>query len=279
MTIHISNLAELNGSRAYRVDPQGEIDVPMVGSLHVAGQSLTEVRAEVVTSLKQYVYQPEVSVDVSQFGSQPISILGAVNEPGVHQLEGQKTLLEVLALAKGLRADANENAHITRQAEWGPIPVANSRLDLAGRFYTADINLKSLIEAKDPETNVLIKPDDVITVPVADLVYVVGAVTRPGGFPLNQRRDISVLQALSLAGGLSKEASARKARIIRPTGESNPLEIPINVQAILQGKLKDSDLTASDILFIPDNTAKTVMGKIGEAALQAATGAAVYRPW
>ncbi len=226
IAVNVSNVNELNGRRTYRVDPQGNVDMPMVGTLHVSGQAVTEIRAEIVVSLKAYVYEPQVSVEISQFGSQAVSILGAVNEPGVHQLEGRKSLLEVLAMAKGLRADASNDVHITRQAQRGGIPVPNARLDESRGFYTANINIKSLIEAKDPQSNISIQPDDVVTVSLADLVYVVGAVTRPGGFPLNQRRDISALQALSLAGGFSEKASAKKARIIRPTGDKDPQEIP-----------------------------------------------------
>ena len=279
MTINVSNLPELSGGRIYRVDPQGNFDMPVVGSLHAAGQSLTEVRTAIAEALKQYVYHPDVSLGVSQFRSQPVSIIGAVNESGVHQLEGKKTLLEVIAMAKGLRSDAGDSLHITRELSRGSIPLANSRLDAAGRFYTADVNLAALIDGKSPENNIPVESDDVVSIPPADLVYVIGAVTRPGGFVLSQRKNMSVLQALSLAGGLSKNASAKNARILRPTGQIKPVEILLNVNSILRGKSEDLKLNASDILFIPDSAAKTALGKVAETALQAATGAAVYRPW
>ncbi|HTF71440.1 MAG TPA: polysaccharide biosynthesis/export family protein [Edaphobacter sp.] len=279
VTINVSNLPELSGGRIYRVDPQGNFDMPVVGSLHAAGQSLTEVRTAIAEALKQYVYHPDVSLGVSQFRSQPVSIIGAVNESGVHQLEGKKTLLEVIAMAKGLRSDAGDSLHITRELSRGSIPLANSRLDAAGRFYTADVNLAALIDGKSPENNIPVESDDVVSIPPADLVYVIGAVTRPGGFVLSQRKNMSVLQALSLAGGLSKNASAKNARILRPTGQIKPVEILLNVNSILRGKSEDLKLNASDILFIPDSAAKTALGKVAETALQAATGAAVYRPW
>ena len=279
LTIHVSNIAELNGSRAYRVDPQGDLDIPLVGRFHVGGRSLVQVKSDMETSLKEYVYVPDVSLELSQFRSQPVSILGAVGEPGVHQLEGQKTLLEVLSMAKGLRTDAGDSLYLTRTLTSGPIPISRSHLDPAGKFFTAEVNLKALLDAKTPENNIVVKPNDVITVPIAELIYVVGAVARPGGFVLNQRKNMSVLQALSLAGGLAKAASAQKARILHPASESKPMQTALNVKDILRGKSDDIKLNASDILFIPDSATKAALGKVTEAALQAATGAAIYRPW
>jgi polysaccharide export outer membrane protein len=279
VNVYVSNVAELNGGRNYRIDPQGDIDIPLAGRLRAAGRTVAETKADIIERLKQYVYEPQVSVDVQAFRSQPVSVIGAVNEPGVHQLEGQKTLLEVLSMAKGLRSDASDSVHVTRRLEWGTIPLADAHLDTSGKFYVANLNLKGLIDGRNPGENIQVKPNDVISIPTADLVYVVGAVNRPGGFVLNERKSMSVLQALSLAGGLSKEAAAQKSRILRSNGSDKPLEVPLNVKDILKGKSNDLGLRGSDILFIPDSTAKTVMSKVAEAALQAATGAAIYRPW
>jgi polysaccharide biosynthesis/export protein len=279
VNVYVSNVAELTVARTYRVDPQGDVDIPLAGRLRAGGRTVAETKADIIERLKQYVYEPQISVDVQTFRSQPVSIIGAVNEPGVHQLEGQKMLLEVLSMAKGLRSDASDRLHITRRAQWGAIPLADARLDGSGKFYVADLNLKGLIDGRMPGENIQVKPNDVISIPTADLVYVIGAVNRPGGFILNERKSMSVLQALSLAGGLSKEAAAKKSRILRSNGTSKPLEVPLNVKDILAGKSNDLGLQGSDILFVPDNTVKTIGGKIAEAALQAAIGAAIYRPW
>lgn len=279
VNVYVSNVAELNISRSYRVDPQGDVDIPLAGRLRASGRTIAETKTDIVEKLKQYVYEPQVSVDVQAFRSQPVSIIGAVNEPGVHQLEGEKSLLEVLSMAKGLRPDASDTVHITRKLQWGAIPVPDARLDTSGNFWVADLNLKGLVDGRSPGENIQVKPNDVISVPTADLVYVIGAVNRPGGFVLNERKSMSALQALSLAGGLSKEAAAQKSRILRSNGSSKPLEVPLNVKDLLKGKSNDLSLRGSDILFIPDSTTKMVMGKVAEAALQAATGAAIYRPW
>jgi polysaccharide biosynthesis/export protein len=279
IVLYVSNIAELSNSRAYRLDPQGNIDVPLAGRLVLSGLTLPEAKSAIVQKLKDYAYEPQVSVDIQAFRSQPVSILGAVTEPGVHQLEGQKSLLEVLSMAKGIRSDAGDSLHITRKSEWGAIPLPDSKLDSSGKFYTSDIGLKGLMSGKNPIENISVRPNDVISVPTAELVYVIGAVNRPGGFVLNERKSMSVLQALSLAGGLAKDASAKKGCILRSNGTSKPSEERLNISEVLKGKFDDLNLKGNDILFVPDSTAKNVMGKVAEAALQAATGAAIYRPW
>ena len=279
INVYVSDVAELATSRTFRIDPDGQIDVPLAGRVQASGRTVSETKAEIVAKLKQYVYEPQVSVDVQAFRSQPVSVIGAVNEPGVHQLEGQKSLLEVISMAKGLRSDASDTVHITRKATSGPIPIASAHLDTSGEFYVADVDLKSLVDGRNPKENIQVKANDVVSVRTADLVYVIGAVNRPGGFVLNERKSMSVLQALSLAGGLSKEAAAQRSRILRANGTNKPTEVPLNVKNILNGKSGDLGLNGSDILFVPDSTSKTVVGKVAEAALQAATGAAIYRPW
>ena len=236
ISVYVSNIAELTVSRSYRVDPQGDIDIPLVGSLHVSGRSVREAKSDIIERLKQYVYDPQVSLDIQAFRSQPVSVIGAVIEPGVHQLEGQKTLLEVLSMAKGLRADASDKVHVIRMLEWGPIPLAGSHPDSTGKFYIADLDSKSLVDGRTPGENIQMKPNDVVSVPTADLVYVIGAVNRPGGFVLNERKSMSVLQALSLAGGLSKEAAAQKSRVLRSDGLNKPVGVRIERQRYFAGK-------------------------------------------
>src|SRR5205823_3939411 len=117
----------------------------------------------------------------------------------------------------------------------------------------AELNLRSVMAAKNPSENIQVLSEDVISVPKADLVYVVGAVTRPGGFVLSEKEHISVLQAISLAEGLTRVAAGKKARILREDGTvaGNRTETIIDVDRILSGQAKDVSLLANDILFIP----------------------------
>jgi protein involved in polysaccharide export with SLBB domain len=185
-----------------RIDPAGYVDLPVLGRIRAAGLSLSQFKEALLASLAKEVLKPQVSVEIAEFGSQPVSVMGAVNTPGVHQLRSRKTLAEVLSMAGGLRSDAGAVIKITRLASWGPIPLPGATLDPTGRYNVAEVGVKDFLSAKDPAQNILIRPNDVLAVPAAEMVYVIGAVRKPGGFGLTERDGISALHALSMAEGL-----------------------------------------------------------------------------
>lgn len=261
-----------------RIDPKGNINLPMVGRLHVAGLTAEQLENFLKDRLKKYIQDPEVFVYLSELRSQPISVLGAVNSPGVHQLEGHKTLFEVLSLAGGLRQDAGYSVKITRRLRWGRIPLANAKEDPSAQFSIASVNVKSIMDATKPEDNIEIKPDDVISVPKGDIVYVIGAVHKSGGFVLGENENLSALQILSLAEGFDRFADSQHAKIMRPVpGTSDRTEIPVDLKKLMAGKATDVPLKADDILFIPTSGRKAATVRGIEAALQIGTGLAIYR--
>ena len=178
---------------------------------------------------------------MTEFRSQPVSVFGAVGTPGVIQLRGRKTLYEVIAMAGGLRETAGSSITVTRRRENGEVPLPGSKVDPTGQFSTAELNVQEILAGKNPAENIEIKPNDVISVSEADsnMIYVVGDVEHSGGFTLGGRRTISVLMALSMAGGLGRTAKPDKARIIRSIpGEPKPREVAVNLSQILKGKLE-----------------------------------------
>ena len=266
-----------------RVDPKGNVNLPLIGRLHIAGLTTDQTESFIKDRLTKYLVDPEVFVYLVELRSQPISVLGAVNQPGVHQLEGHKTLFEVLSLAGGLRQDAGYSVKITRLAKWGKIPLPSGKQDATGQYYIASVNVKSIMDASNPESNIEIKPDDVISVPKGDIVYVIGAVRKPGGFVLGENETLSALQILSLAEGLDQFAGANKARIMRPvSGGSQRTEIPVNLKALMAGKGNDVALRANDILFVPSSGRKAATVRALETALgtagQIGAGIAIYHP-
>lgn len=270
-------LTELAANKPTRIDGDGYIGVPLVGRVHVSGMTVQQAERELNKVLSAYVLHPHVAVSVPEVRSQPVSILGAVNAPGVHQVRGQKTLLEMLALAGGVRPDAGYSIRITRQLEWGCIPLPNAQLDPSGQFTVAEVNLKKITEAQDPEDNIQILPHDIVSVPKAEMVYVIGEVKHAGGFVLGEHKSISLLQALSLAEGLNATADAGHAHILRSkSNDDQREEIAVNVKDVLRGKRPDVPLSGEDILFIPTNTGKKVALRGIEAAIQAGT-IAVWR--
>ncbi len=270
-------LTEL-ANKPVRVDSDGNIEVPLGGRVHVAGLTAQQTEQEVNKVLSKYIRQPQIVVSIAEVRSQPVSIIGAVNTPGVHQVQGHKTLLEMLALAGGIRQDAGYSVRITRQLEWGCIPLPKAGLDVSGQFSVAELDLKKIMEAKNPEENIQILPHDVISVPKAEMVYVTGDVKRSGGFVLGEHQSISVLQAISLAEGLNVGADARHARILRLKRDADQREeLTVDVKDVLNGKKPDVPLQGDDILFVPGSTGKKAALRALEAAVQTGTGLAIWR--
>lgn len=266
------------GAKPIRIDSEGDIQAPLVGKIHVAGKNVQDVEKELNQALSKYIRDPQVVVNVAEVRSQPVSILGAVNTPGVHQVLGRQTLMEMLSLAGGIRQDAGYSVRITRQVEWGCIPLPGAKLDTSGKFSVAEVDLKKIMEAKDPAENIQIFPHDVISVPKAEMVYVIGEVRRSGGFVLGEHQSISVLQALSMAEGLNTTADTRHSRILRLNHDADQREeLPVDVKDLLAGKRKDVNLQADDILFIPGSTGKKVALRTLETAIQTGTGLAIWR--
>jgi len=277
ITVRVLDVDDI-GSTPIRIDPEGYIRLPYVGRTRAAGLTVEGLQAELAARLKTYIHEPDVTVALTEFRSQPVSVLGAVRNPGIHQLQGQKTLAEILSLAGGLDTAAGPTVKITRRLEWGRIPLRNAWDDSTGQFSVAQVSVKAILEARNPEQNILILPHDVISVPRAEMIYVAGEVARAGGFVLNERESMSVLEALALAGGADHYASPQHSRILRrsSTGEDRT-EIPVDLRKVLDGKAEDIALRPDDILFVPNSTPKRAAIRAIEAAVQAGTGVAIWR--
>jgi len=274
--------AEEFSDKPVRVDSEGYIALPMVGRLRAAGLTVEQLKAELVTRLKTYLNQPEVTVSIAEVHSQPVSVIGSVSNPGVFQLDGNKTLVELLSMAGGLRADAGHMVKITRKREWGPIPLPGAAMDATGDFTVGEVKLKAVMEARNPEQNILMKPEDIVSVPRAEVVYALGAVPRPGGFVLNDQESLSVLQVLSLAGGLERTAAAKDSKILRLNpGAPKRTEIAVDLKKIFAGDAIDMSLKPDDILFVPNSGSKRAALRTLEAIMSMGTSmgtaAVIYR--
>jgi polysaccharide biosynthesis/export protein len=264
--------------RPQQIDSQGYLNVPLAGRFHVVGMRVDELERELNKRLKVYIKEPNVAVSIQEYRSQPVTVVGAVNRAGVEQLQGQKTLLEVISMAEGLRQDAGFSAKVTRRLEFGEIPLPNAQVDTTERFSVAEVDLEALLAGKKPEQNIVMMPNDVVSIPRAHMVYVIGAVERSGGFALAEQSDISALQALALAGGLVTTAAPNRAKILRQTeNENGRVEIALNLKDILTGKEPDVALGGEDILFVPQSGAKQVGLALGRALVQAGTSIAIWR--
>jgi polysaccharide export outer membrane protein len=276
LTLSVPDLEEIS-NKPVRIDIRGDITLPVLGRVHAAGLTTEQLAFDIVARLKRVLRDPEVVVSVVEFRSQPVSVLGSVNTPGVHQLEGHKTLYEVLSGAGGLRPDAGNTVTVTRSLKWGPIPLANAQDDSTGQYSVASVSSRSIMLGENPADNIAIRPDDVITVSKADLVYVIGSVKKPGGFVLGQNETISALQVLALAEGLNATAASDRAKIMRVVpGSPTRQEIPINLKKLLAGRSDDLPLQHDDILFVPNSTSKSLLIRGTETAISIGSGIAIY---
>ncbi len=302
LNITVFEAPEMNST--VRVSASGEISLPLLGAVHTAGLSPRELESVLQTQLRRtYMKDPHVGVFVQELQSHPVSVVGAVKMPGVFQIRGTKTVIEVLAMAQGLADDAGDTVVIMRGAAYaesgGPhgsgfVLTGSAREPQPGESVAEsdrsqpaaqkkngeieEINLKKLLESDDPELNVQVHPGDIVKVPRAGIVYVVGEVQKPGGFVLQNNENISVLQALALAEGTTHTSAISRARIIRTdpaTGKRT--EIPVNLGKILSGRAPDSYLQPKDIVFVPNSAAKSVLYRGSVAALQEAAGVAIYK--
>jgi polysaccharide export outer membrane protein len=274
VTVRCQNADEFPAS-PIRVDSDGQVTLPFVGRVKLAGLTVDGAEKLLTARLSEFIRHPEVALNVTESHSQPVSVFGAVNYPGAYQLEGRKTLTEILAMAGGLRKDSGRVVKLTRRVEWGPIPLRSALPDATGVFSVAEIDTEELVRASAPAVNVEIRPFDVISVPQAELVYVVGQVRKPGGFIMTGRENFTVLQAISMAEGLDRTAAPKKARILRKSA-SGHIEINVNIESILSGRAQDVPLSAEDVLFIPNNAARSAGMKTLDTIIQLSTGVVIY---
>jgi polysaccharide export outer membrane protein len=260
-----------------QVDNNGSVTLPMIGLVHAAGLTVEQFQANLVTAYKKYFKDPQVTVQVNEFHSQPVSVAGNVNTPGVVQLRGNRNLMEVISMAGGLRPEAGDQALITRNLSEGTIPVSGAFTDPTGKYSVAHINIREVMSGKDPVGNIVMKPHDVVTIPRARMIYVLGNVTKPGGFVLTDNESMSISKAIALAGGWDKTASLSGARVLRASGGAEREQIPLNVKKILENKAPDVEMRPDDILYIPNSNSKT-FGAMGLAsAIGVGTGIAIWR--
>jgi len=278
IVVRVLNAEEIN-DKPVLVDMGGFIRLPVVGRVKVGGLTVSQVESQLASQLKSYLLHPDVSVAIAEYHSQPVSVIGSVKNPGVQQVQGRKSLVEMLSLVGGLEPTAGPTLKITRKLENGRIPLPDAKDDLTGGFSVAELNVKSLLEAKRPEENILILPHDVISIPRAETVYVMGQVQKAGGFVLTDRTSMTVLQAISMAGGFDKTAKPQNSVILRRAGDGdNPrTEVAVDLRKILDRKAPDVPMQPEDILYVPDNIPKKAALRGLEAAIQLGTGIAVFR--
>lgn len=229
-----------------RVSSQGYIKFPLVGSIRVSGLTVSELEDELARQLGKYLEEPAVSVFVKEYRSQQITVMGAVKNPQVYSVSGQKYLLDMLSMAGGLTREAKNLCYIQKIYEADPSGVMHGE--------TIVVNLDKLLMEGYADLNVPLFSGDIIHVPENDVFFVDGAVESPGSF--HMKGSITLTQALSMAKGLKYEAVRGGIRIYRDNGGPEREVRIVDYDAILAGDSPDMLIEDRDIIIVPKSGVK-----------------------
>jgi polysaccharide export outer membrane protein len=278
LSIDVFDVPELS-KLVVRVANDGSISVPLLGQVHAGGLTIRQLREELQSGWgKTYLQNPQVTLFVNEFHARPVSVIGAVDKPGLYYLTGPRTLIEVLALAGGLAKVGTAPGRtlvVTRKDGFEDLQPCEGMREVAPD--KAEINIPKLLYSRDSALDIPIKPFDTISVSKADIVYVVGDVKRNGGFVLQDQEKITVLQALALAQGLNVTAAKGHTLIIRRSPDGSRTEVPLDLGKILKGKSQDVEMAGNDILFVPTSTGKAAAKRGAETAIATISGMLIYR--
>ncbi len=254
--------------RPFRIDSEGNIELPLVGKIHAAGLTVRGLETMLAGRLRDYIREPQVSITVVQFRSEPVFFLGAFRTPGIYPLQGGRTLVEMLAVVGGLAPNASRRISITRKADYGTIDLPNAVKDPGRRVSTVDISLDSLTRNVNPQEDIVLKAYDIVNVDIARPVYVSGEVTHPGPVEFNGSSSMSIVQALSQSGGFTPYAKRGKVRVLRPIlGTTRRAEIELDLGRIYEGKSNDFPLLPNDLVYVPRATVRSVLAPMGTSIL------------
>lgn len=256
--LRISVLRESELDQRVRVLDSGEITVALAGNVPVQGLTPTEAAARIAAKYREgkFLLHPEVSVFVEEYATETVTIMGQVAHPGTFRLAAPRTLIDALSLAGGLNEYADRHIVIERGGKDGQ----RIHAFLPNR---ADDALNA---------DVLVRPGDIVVVPKAGIVYVLGDVAHPGGYVMQNDSQLTVLQAIALAAGTSKTASEKRVRLVRNVdGLSQSIDLPL--RDMERGRQPDVPLQANDIIYVPFSLGKNL--SLGLANITAAASTAV----
>lgn len=257
--LHLNILNEPQLSQDVRVDEKGNISVNLIGSVHVQGMDETEAQKAISSAYQtgDVLKEPQVSITIAQYVSPRISVLGQVQAPGEYELIAPTDLLTVISMAGGPTTDAGNRVLLRH---------AGSQEEQVVRFDRNGENASL--------QHFTVQAGDSVVVKRAGIVYVLGAVNRPGGYVMQPDGAMTLVQAVALALDTTMYASTQDIRIVRKTDEGI-ITIPVSYKAIMRGKATPQQLQPDDIVYVPSSKTKLALINSKQLAFQA-SGAAIY---
>lgn len=225
-----------------RVNSQNAISFPLLGKVDIGGLTTQEAEQRIRELLtEKYMNDPHVVVAIKEYRSQRVAVIGSVKNPGTYELLGKGNLLDALALAGGLSEKASEVAYVSRK-------------NTQGQEKSVQIDLNELLNEGKVDLNIPIHMGDVVYIPEAGVVYVDGAVQHPGSVPVKQNMTVS--QAITAAGGLSKVAETSDVSLFR-NKKGQMQTTPINLKDVRVGKSPDIVVEDQDVIMVGKNAIKS----------------------
>jgi polysaccharide export outer membrane protein len=263
LDIVIFDTPELSGR--FRVNLKGDILLPLAGTLHVEGQTLAEITDAVANRYKdaKILVDPQVTVFVAEFVRRTITISGEVRSPGVYPIVAPRTLADTLAMAGGLNDSASRTVSVVHAAD-------------PNNIIHVTLNVGAQTPESIQEGRMEILPGDHIFIARSGVIYLVGELQRPGGYQVEHNNRLTLLEAVALAGGLTRIAKGDQSRLIRRS-ETGREELTVDLHKVLYGGGPDMLLTDGDIVFVPSSIRKEYTQLVVNAAIGTAVAYGIYR--
>lgn len=226
-----------------RVADDGSISMPLLGRLDVEGLTKSDLERKIAGMLEErFVRNPQVTVFIREYESKKVAVSGAVKKPGSYEMLGRKTLLEMLSMAGGLDRDLGKEIIIFRKTG-------------DNQARRIPVSLQRLVYQADPALNLVVEPGDIIYVPTVEKVriFVSGAVRAPNVYEVPSDEPVTVLKAVTLAGGTTDRAAKKRVQIIRSEPGGERLTLFVNLKDVQRGKVDDPILQRGDIVFVPES--------------------------
>jgi len=274
LDIKVESAPEL--TQTYRVTAAGTFLMPWVGRVSAAKKTTEELAEFIATKLRgDYLKDPKVSVTVREFNSRSFFVHGEVKNPGVFQIEGRPSMLELITLAGGLSEHHGSVAYIMRRIKT-PDKESGTQVTKVGgangeqspsaeetpKYELKSANINALFRGNFQQ-DVLLEPNDIINIPATDFFFVAGEVNAPGSFTLKE--GTSLRQAISLAQGTNFKAATSRGIIFRENASGKREELHVDIGAIMSGKKDDIAIAANDIIMVPNSRTKSIGGAVLKA--------------
>jgi polysaccharide export outer membrane protein len=246
LNVQVFDEPDLSGH--VRVDSDGNVSLPFLKQIHVAGGTVAQTKEMIEDGLRsgRILKNPQVTVNVEQFATSSATVMGEVVNPGKVELLVPHSLLDVLGMTGGETAMASDEIELKRAD-------ASAGTQSTTYHYARGGDAAAI-------RDVMVHPGDTVIVKRMGVVYVVGGVNRPGGYVMQENGELNVAQAISMAQGLALQAKVNGLRVVQHNADGKPVEIPISYNKIMDGKEKPMQLAAGDIVYVPISKTKTVLG-------------------